>query len=194
LGSFAFYPMNLEPEAALMVLSPSFNNQVAAIDLVSKALPAGVPLVVKENIVSLGKRPPGLYEWLSALPNVVLAPFAVPGKQLASRSALTVTVTGTAGMEAALAGTPVACFGRHNLYSTLPHVRVLDRISSIDSDLRELIEAGETKRAEWSEIARDFYGSFVATCFEQDDLNSPQTVKNMWMALRATLPKHLASG
>ncbi len=129
---YVFFPLNHEPEASLSVMSPEFNNQMAVIDLVSKALPADYRLVVKEHeTAGIAARPKGFYPWLKAIPNVVMANMHLTSIPLIQGSAATVVLTGTAGMEAAVCGVPVITFSSRNMYNCIPHVHLVDRISDI---------------------------------------------------------------
>lgn len=145
---FVFLPLHVEPEASLTVFSPEFNSQVAVVDLVAKALPAGVTLVVKEHRAAIGRRPLGFYDWLASIPSVVLAPLEASGPVLARRSRATVTITGTAGFEAAVCGVPVLSFGEHNFYACLPHVQVMRDVGKLRQQLRGMIES-EDARADY---------------------------------------------
>lgn len=135
---YVFLPLHVEPEATLMVFSPEFNNQISMIDLIAKSLPAGIILVVKEHTAAVGRRPRDFYRWLSTLPNVAIAPLNADGPTLARGSRATVTITGTAGFEAAVAGVPVVTFGQHNFYNVLDHVHLVRDIDALRPLLRAL--------------------------------------------------------
>lgn len=118
---FVFYALHKEPEMSLQLMSPEYVDQQAAIISVARELPAGVPLVLKENLWSLGRRPPRFYDQLWALKNVVFLDVRERGLDVVRRAAAVVSITGTTGFEAAILGKPVITFGRHNMYSILPH-------------------------------------------------------------------------
>ena len=105
-GPFAFYPLHVDPEAATMVLAHMHTDQLAVIEALSKSLPLGMRLVVKEHLPMLGQRPAGYYERLERLPGVFLAAPEDSGTALVKEAALTVTITGTAGWEALLLRKP----------------------------------------------------------------------------------------
>jgi hypothetical protein len=108
---FAFFPLHVDPEASTMVLAPQFTDQLAVIEALSKSLPLGMRLVVKEHIPMLGHRPPGFYERLARIPGVFLASPQDPGIALVREAALTVTITGTAGWEAVVLNKPALILG-----------------------------------------------------------------------------------
>jgi hypothetical protein len=158
---YVFLPLHVEPEAALGVLSPEFNTQMGLIDLLVKALPAGTLLVIKEHRAAIGRRPEGFYDWLTALPAAALAPIDASGPELARGSRVTVTITGTAGLEAAVAGVPVLSFGEHNFYNCLPHVHVMRDLAGLRGLLRRLIEAPADRERDRRE-GRRFFDSLAA--------------------------------
>lgn len=138
-GTYFFYPLHHEPEASLQVQAPLFNNQVALIDLIAKALPAGVMLVVKEHIPSVAARVEGLYDWLNDIPNVILAPLDANGAALARESLATVVITGTSGLEAGTAGVPVISFCDRIFFNVMDHVHVLTDFAQLRPLVRQIV-------------------------------------------------------
>jgi hypothetical protein len=82
------------------------------IRFISKELPAGWLLAVKENPNMVGIRPYSVYEELKRIPNVELIDPTVPSKSLIEQSEGTCGVSGTALLEAALLGKPTHAFGQ----------------------------------------------------------------------------------
>ena len=133
--SFVFFPLHLEPEAALQSLSPEFFFQLSSITALSRDLPTGTLLAVKETFAGIGRRPDNFYEQIADLKNVVILDTLELGTNVVKEAATVATINGTAGLEAALLGKPVIVFGQHNNYDCLPHVR---RVESL-TDLRQVI-------------------------------------------------------
>jgi hypothetical protein len=132
---YVFYPLQLEPESAMMVMSPEFGHQEYLIHVLASSLPAGWTLVAKEHPLALGTRPPGFYERIEAYPNVVLAnPFDGAMEWYAGSRAVAM-ITGSVGYEAALRGIPVISFGQHNFIRVLDHVFVVDSHESVRNAL-----------------------------------------------------------
>ncbi len=119
---YVFFPLHTEPEASLGQLSPEFFYQHAAIAALSRDLPAGVLLAVKETIHGVGRRPRDFYRSIADLKNVVWIDMLEQGVDVVRHALAVATITGTAGMEGAVMGKPVIVFGRHNLYGFLPHI------------------------------------------------------------------------
>lgn len=119
---FVFFPLQTEPEFSLQVMSPECFCQLGVIASLARDLPAGVKLVVKETIWGLGRRPRDFYTQILEFKNVVLLDVEERGLDVIKKSTAVATISGSAGIEAALTGTPVILFGRHNGYQFLPHV------------------------------------------------------------------------
>ena len=113
---FVFFPLHIDPEESTMVYAPHQTNQPAIIEALSKSLPLGMNLVVKEHPIMIGRRPSGFYRSLSKIPKVILvSPFEGPFA-LIRRAALTCVITGTAGWEAMMLQKPALVLGENYPY------------------------------------------------------------------------------
>ncbi len=108
---FAYFPLHVDPEASTMVLSPLQANQLVVIEALSKSLPFGMDLVLKEHRSMVGCRPSGFYETLQRMPKVSLASPSESPFELIKRADLTCTITGTTAWEAIQLGKPVLVIG-----------------------------------------------------------------------------------
>lgn len=139
---FVFLPMATEPETTLSVLSPEYLSQhMAAVD-VSRNLPAGVLLAVKESLYSLGRRPRDFERQIAALRNVTFVEMTVAGLDLVKASRAVVTISGTPGFEAAVLGKPVISFGLHNPFGFLGHVRTIRRQGDLAAAISDIFGNG----------------------------------------------------
>jgi len=111
-GRKCYLPLHMEPEASILMFSPWLRDQVEMCRLVSQALPVGWTLLVKENKAMRGERKLEYYKRLKTLPNVVIVSPDVESTSLIMASDFTVTLTGTAAVEAALLGRPSVALGR----------------------------------------------------------------------------------
>ncbi len=137
---FVFFPLHLEPEISLQGLSPEYFFQLTTIAALSRDLPAGVMLAVKESFAAVGRRPDNFYQQINDLKNVVLLDTLVFGADVAREASVVATINGTAGLEAALEGKPVIVFGKHNNYECLPHVFRVDDHADLRSLLRQCLD------------------------------------------------------
>ena len=162
---FVFYPLHLEPEASLQVLSPEYFYQLSSIAAVSRDLPAGVLLAVKETFSAIGRRPDNFYEQIAEFKNVVMMDPMDLGVDVIRHAAAVVSINGTAGFEAAAIGKPVIAFGRHNIFGFLPHVKVVAEESQLRECLREALTGAidpEVARAD----GRRFLQAVVSCSFD----------------------------
>jgi Capsule polysaccharide biosynthesis protein len=148
---FVFYPLHTEPETALQMQSPEYFYQLSSIAALSRDLPVGVMLAVKEHFAAMGRRPTDFYAQICEFKNVVMLNADEYGLHCARQAAATATITGTSGFEAAAMGKPVISFGRHNLYNFLPHVMVVEDENQIAGYLRRIFDGAidaESARAD----------------------------------------------
>ncbi|GGE35168.1 hypothetical protein GCM10007276_10850 [Agaricicola taiwanensis] len=136
---FVFFPLHTEPESSVGQMSPEFFFQHAAIAALARDLPAGITLAVKENIAGVGRRPRDFYRAVADLKNVVWLDMMEYGLEVVREAKAVATITGTAGMEAAIMGIPVITFGLHNNYNFLPHVHVAESLKDLSPLLADII-------------------------------------------------------
>jgi hypothetical protein len=123
---YVFYPLHTEPETAMGLLSPEFNEQMAVVELVAKNLPAGIWLVVKEHLGAVSRRPSDFHTTLLEIPNLkMVAPYEY-AVTVAKDARCVLTISSTVGVEAAILGIPVIAFGIHNNFNFLPHVYLIE--------------------------------------------------------------------
>jgi hypothetical protein len=165
---FLYYPLHTEPETALQTLSPEYFYQLSSIAALSRDLPAGVMLAVKETIAALGRRPYDFYDQIKEFKNVVMLDMSEHGIECARRADATATITGTGGFEAAVMGRPVISFGRHNRYNFLPHVMLVENETQIAGYLRRVFD-GRIDVMESRKNGRRFLQAVAATSFDLAD-------------------------
>lgn len=136
---FVFFPLHTEPESAVHRMSPEYFFQHAAIAAIARDLPAGVPLVVKETIHGVGRRPDNFYDAIIDIKNVIFLNVLEKGLDIVKEASAVATITGTAGFEAAVLGCPVLSFGQHNRYNCAPHVYVIRSFDEIKKYLSHIL-------------------------------------------------------
>lgn len=108
---FVFYPLQYTPESSINTPAPYFVDQLRVIDALRFAMPSDCTLVVKEHWSCLPLRPVGFVPALMRLPGVCVVDHKMPARQLIERAGVTVSVTGTAVLEAVLAERPAIALG-----------------------------------------------------------------------------------
>jgi hypothetical protein len=137
---FVFYPLHFEPEVSLQVFGRAFQNQIELVRNLAMSLPAGMKLVVKEHPRSTGFRPFSYYRKLLEIPNVVLADPRIPTHAVTRCASLVAVVSGSTGLEAAVLGKPVICFGTPT-FAALPQdmIRTVRSMNDLGFEVRSLI-------------------------------------------------------
>lgn len=160
---YVFFPLATEPETTMGQFSPEFFFQHAAIAALSRDLPAGVKLVVKEALYAVGRRPANFYDQIGELKNVIVLDMFEPGLEVVRNAAAVASITGSAGYEAAVLGKPLISFSLHNHFNFLPHVEVVTDLAHLRGPLSRALEmSGEAAAAARRAGAR--YLEAVAAC------------------------------
>jgi hypothetical protein len=190
---FVFFPLHTEPEASVGQISPEFFFQHAAIAALARDMPAGTVLAVKETVAGVGRRPREFYDQLRDLKNVVLLDMREHGLDVVRKARLVATISGTAGMEAAILGRPVISFGRHNIYGFLPHVHAPADVTDLSAPVRRFLGDGFDAARARRDGAR-FLRALVDTSFDMrgysqfdPDRFEPAAVADATDSLFATL-------
>lgn len=125
---YVYFPLHLIPESTTLNKSPFYPNELSVIEAVSKALPVGWKLYVKEHGAMIGERPLSFYVKLKKLTNVKLVRLDCYNdpKPWILKSKGVITLSGTSAFEASLCGKPSLMFG--NAY-----FEILDNITKVKS-------------------------------------------------------------
>jgi hypothetical protein len=115
---FIYVPLQLQPEVSTSPLAGVYVEQYLLVELLSRTVPPGWLIYVKENRFMFGKAGSGelgrefeFYRRLTKLPNVRLVPLQTPPFELIDNAKAVATATGTSGWEAVFRGIPVLNFG-----------------------------------------------------------------------------------
>ncbi len=139
--NYAFFPLHTEPEVTLSLYSRPYLNQLEAIRLISRSLPVGMKLIVKEHPCSIGKRKPGYYRKILNIPNVLMSDPSMKSTQLIAKAGIILVIAGSIGLEAILLRKPVITLGRAP-YIFLPGnmVRFVQNPYLLSREIRGILE------------------------------------------------------
>lgn len=119
---YIYFPLHLQPEMTTSSLGSEYIDQMLAIERLSRKLPKGMIIVVKENPKQTDyQRPNNFFERLQAVPSAILVDTNLDTFSLIKNSMAIATITGTAGWEAINMGKPAIIFGVA-WYESLPGV------------------------------------------------------------------------
>lgn len=123
---YAFYPLHYEPERTTVPEGGRFSDQLDALIALRSLLPRELPIVVKEHYSQFSDRlaghlgrSPYFYEAARLAGNVIIVPEDTDTHWLLRNARVVAVITGTAGLEAAILGTPVVTMG-HPWYAGCP--------------------------------------------------------------------------
>lgn len=105
-----FYAFQYQPEQSTLSQGIFYANQIALVENISKSLPLGYTLIVKEHPWGRGARPVWQYRHLAELYNVQFCD--APSKEIISRVDAVIAISGTVGFEALVLETPTIVLGR----------------------------------------------------------------------------------
>lgn len=145
-AKFLYFPLHVDPEMSTMVLADKLTDQVAVIERISKSMPAGYKLLVKEHIPCIGMRPKGFYDRINSLPDVhLLSPFN-DNFELLKKSILTVTMTGSAAWEAMKMGKTPLVLGNLHFLNIGEGIVGCDNLNNLESSIKEAIHTKPARK------------------------------------------------
>lgn len=134
-AKFIFYPLQYSPESSINTPAPYFLDQFRAIDAIRFAMPSDCLLVVKEHPACILLRDGRFMRRLQHAAGVVVAHYSLPSLELVKRAGLTISVTGTATLEAMLLGRRALTLGNSLVSRFLGGVCSLDGLTKrIETD------------------------------------------------------------
>jgi len=133
---YFLYPLHYEPESSTSVRAFYFSDQLALIKLISKLLPPGVKLIVKEHGGNQGYRKPGFYRELYYMPNVTLLPPSANVSSLVKNCIGVITLTGRMGWEAIANNKHVITLGR-TFWTTFDSVHYVESWRELSEAMNE---------------------------------------------------------
>lgn len=101
---FIYYPLQYSPESSINTPAPYYLDQSRAIDAIRFSMPSDYVLVVKEHPACIYIRNGAFVRELKKTAGVMVAHYQLPSVELTKRAAITISVTGTATLEAFILG------------------------------------------------------------------------------------------
>ncbi len=110
--TYVYMPLHLIPESTTFVKAPFYINELHIIEQISKSLPIGWKLYVKEHQAMLGERSFSFYKKVKKFPNVKVVQFNYYSdpKPWIQNAKGVITISGTSAYEAAMLGKKAIVF------------------------------------------------------------------------------------
>ena len=139
--TYVYMPLHLIPESSVFVKASFYVDELNLIEQVSKSLPVGWKLYVKEHQAMLGERDPEFYRKAAEIANVrvVQINYYKDPKPWLLKAKGVVTITGTAAYEAALLGKRSIVFGDVP-FSLIKGIRRVHSFEELPQAIREFGE------------------------------------------------------
>lgn len=177
---YAYFPLQAEPEVALLLQAPFVTSQINMIHYVARSLPAHFKLYVKEHPQMVSFRAPSYYQQIKKIPNVKLIDPALLGFPIIKHAKLITAITDTTGWEATLLQKPVITFG-NIFYNFLPMVKRCREIEQLPYLVKEQLENFNYQEEKLLDFLASIFSDSIAVdliqAWEQNtDGNKKQTM------------------
>lgn len=159
---YIYFPLHYEPERTSNPDGGLYYNSYDALVALRRLVPVEIPIYVKEHSTQFidaahghRGRSPYFYKAVKTMPNVRMVPIEQSSFELIEHAALTVSITGTACLEAACRGRKAVIFG-HTWFSGCPNVHSYSTIESYDELLAAPTHSREDIKRHFSEFVQRY--------------------------------------
>lgn len=174
---FIYYPLQYTPESSINIPAPFFVDQLRAIDMIRLNMPSDCYLVVKEHPAMIGRRSSCFYRELKKKTGVMLAHPKLSSRKLIERALITVSVTGTACLEAFLLGLPSFHIGKAFFTNWITHCDCAD----MRGMLYKAIKNKPNEKKILDLVSRVYEASYDFVCYGPGDkILGSQYLMNTW--------------
>jgi hypothetical protein len=140
-GKFIYYPFHVPMDVALTVRAPLFVDQYYLIDYISRNIPNGFKLAIKEHPAMIGvveyRR---IKDLLSRNDNIVFLSPDINNHEVMAKMELLLTVNSKTGAESLMQGKKVICLG-DAFYNKSKSIRYIDNIDNLYKYINMAIES-----------------------------------------------------
>lgn len=190
--SYAYLPLNYQPEMSTLPLAGRYSELEIMVPLISKLLPRGTMLYIKEHPRISNNRSKDFYNRILTNKNVLLVDRNFSPEKLIRNSDLVITTTGSVALEAHINQKPVIMFGDRIFI----HFKGIFRVTSID-DVKNAIEKIYTSKIsfQYKDIIQSLVFlnnacikcSYVASAASNFNFSSEENDKNLYQLIRRGL-------
>lgn len=149
---FVYFPLHVDPERTMLIGAPFYADQPYIVECIAKSLPVGYKLYVKDHPGQALEnwRDLSYYKRIMNLPNVKLLHHSISQEELLAKCSLIITVSGTAGLEAAFNNKHAITFADQDFSHFISSVH---RIISMD-ELPKMIQSYIDKPADLDGLSK----------------------------------------
>jgi hypothetical protein len=135
-NQYIFYPIQYFRESRVTMRAPEFYNQLWLIEYLSRSLPLGYELVVKDHPQQLGALPLSQIRSINNYATTI-AP-SIPARKVIKHADAIITLNNTVGYEAVMTGKPVLTLG-DAFYSGPEFTIDIENINTISKELKKAV-------------------------------------------------------
>jgi hypothetical protein len=191
---YIFVALQCEPERQTCPTGDVFGHQYVMIDLLSKLLPDGWMLYVKEHVSQFKEyqaaersKTLDFYDRIAAKHNVELVPLSYTSFELIDHAKASATVSGTVGWESVVRGKPALLFG-HSWYRDCRGVFVTHTVEACKQAIRKIQNGFQIDRNELLCFAKVVEScsvrGYIDKFYEKMNIVSPEeNVENLARAI-----------
>ncbi len=194
IKKFVYFPLQVQPEESIDVISPFFSNQIETARLVAQSLPDDYTLVVKEHPAMYGMRSPSYLEKIARTPNVKLVDYRIGSGELLRQADLIIGPSGTTLAEAAFCLKPVIQLGNLGTTLKLPTVFHYTDMTTLSAKIKEVLGLN-LKTAENERRLENFVAAVYDTGFDYDYIAAWERGRGdkeeLWQIYRKEIERNL---
>lgn len=148
-NQYVFYPIQYFRESRVTMRAPEFYNQLWLIEYLSRSLPSGHELVIKDHPQQLGALPLSHVRAMNRYATAISP--SIPAREVVTHADAVVTLNNTVGYEAVMYGKPVVTLG-DAFYSDAGYTQDNTDLGLLTADLTEAVNSaglGDTEVLEF---------------------------------------------
>jgi hypothetical protein len=172
-GDYIFLPLQYFRESRVTARSPAFYNQAYLIEYISRSLPTGYELVVKDHPEQVGRLPYGSVQTIRRY-STTLAP-DVSAHDVIENAAAIITINNTVGYEAIVHGKPVVTLG-DAFYNGYGYTIDVKNINNIRKDIHNAVTNWELTD---EDVLEFLCGIFEGSQTGQWEVRKSQNIQNI---------------
>ena len=137
-GKYVYFPLHMAPESSVDTWAPFYQDQLAFVHQLSRAIPIDFDFVIKLHFSDPDNYSRKSLDKLIGLPRIRIAHPNAPGSVFIENAALVIGIQGTSCLEAALLGRPVLLFG-DSPYQHFPRSEIAKRPDELYEQIRRML-------------------------------------------------------